>query len=65
MKLHGARFLKKALKPIIIHIIHRVKAGEDFAIENGRSTTSSVERLLQATNEVMLQIVAKASALPR
>ena len=63
MRFHGAKYLRKVLKPTVESILHRVKAGEDFGIEASRATAASLGRVLQATNEVMLNVISKADSL--
>lgn len=65
MRLHGAKYLRKALKSPLAGVLQRAKAGEEFGIEAARSNAASVERVLHATEEVLRNVLAKAVTMPR
>lgn len=64
LKFNGTLYLKKVLKSTLESVLQRVKAGEDFGIEVGKATPASVSRVLQVTNELMLNVISKLNILP-
>lgn len=65
MRLHGAKYLRKALKSPLGTVLQRAKTGEEFGIEAARSNPASTERVLHATEEVLRNVLAKAITMPR
>lgn len=64
MRLHGAKYLRKALKSPL-STVYSAKTGEEFGIEAARSNPASIERVLHATEEVLRNVLAKAITMPR